>query len=250
MRNIIQFSGGKDSTAMLIGLIERDIYFDEVIFFDTGWEFDSVYRNIEQWQTWLVNRGIPFTILTPKANFDYLAFEKVVNKRDGSFGKGYSWCGGVCRWGTTEKLKALERYCKGHIELVGIAIDETDRLIKSRNGTKQYPLAEWGITEKAALETCYKNGVNYIEDGHVLYDAINKLRQVQNIRLYDVLDRGSCFCCGNKNLKELKGVFKNLPQYWERLKAMQNCTDRLYKKVGLQALEHRFESELSKEALI
>lgn len=43
---------------------------------------------------------------------------------------GYSWCGGRCRWGTTEKLKAIEKYCRGNYEYVGIAVDEPKRLSK------------------------------------------------------------------------------------------------------------------------
>lgn len=226
MKNIVQFSGGKDSTALLIGLLERDIPIDEAVFFDTTWEFDSVYRNIEYWQTRLVNMGIPFTVLTSANSFDYLAFEKEVNKRDGTIGKGYSWCGGMCRWGTTEKLKALERHCRDGNQLVGIASDETDRLIKKGKGIKSYPLAEWQMTEADALALCYKHGVEYIEDGVDLH----------KVRLYDVLDRGSCFCCGNKNLKELRGMYSSLPQYWARLKQMQCKTDRLYKKVAESTL--------------
>ncbi|MEG1529392.1 MAG: phosphoadenosine phosphosulfate reductase family protein [Clostridia bacterium] len=234
MKNIVQFSGGKDSTAMLIGLLERDIEIDEAVFFDTGWEFDSVYRNIDFWQTRLGNIGIPFTVLKPKLDFDYQAFEKLVQHRDGTTSNGYAWCGGVCRWGTTEKVRELERYCYGNNELVGFAVDEQQRIGKDRKGIKQYPLNDWGVTERQALQMCYDNKVEYVEDGVDL----------QQIRLYDILDRGSCFCCGNKNLKELKGTYQSLPQYWERLKQMQSKTDRLYKKVGLQALEHKFEKEL------
>lgn len=47
MKHIVQFSGGKDSTAMLNLMLEKGMQIDEVVFFDTGWEFDSVYQNIE-----------------------------------------------------------------------------------------------------------------------------------------------------------------------------------------------------------
>lgn len=231
MKNIVQFSGGKDSTAMINKMLEMDIQIDEVVFFDGGWEFDSVYKNIDTYNDKMAHLGIPFTILKPSKDFDWFAFEKEVHHKNGTVSNGYSWCGGMCRWGTTEKLKALERYCKGNVEWVGIASDETDRLIKTRKGIKKFLLAELGMTEAQALENCYQHGVEYIEDG---------------VKLYDILDRGSCFCCGNKNLKELRGMYTTLPKYWERLKHMQSKTDRLYKKVGLQALEHRFEKELEK----
>ena len=43
----------------------------------------------------------------------------------------------------------------------------------------------------------------------------------RGVRLYDVLDRVSCWCCRNKNLKELRAIHDNLPEYWERLVAME-----------------------------
>jgi len=229
MKHIVQFSGGKDSTAMLNLMIKKNISIDEVVFFDTGWEFDSVYENIKVHEMLLKSLGIKFTILKPKYSFDYFAFEKEVHKRDGTIQKGYSWCGGLCRWGTTEKIRTLEQYCKGNIEYVGLAHDEQKRIKKTRKGIKNYPLNEWQMTEADALEHCYSLGHKYIEEGY---------------RLYDLLDRASCYCCGNKNLKELRNIYSRLPCYWERLKEKQSMTDRLYKKIGVDALEHRFEKEL------
>lgn len=58
---------------------------------------------------------------------------------------------GPCRWGTTAKLKALERYCNGAVEYVGIAHDEPKRLEKERKGNKIFPLDEWKMTESDCL---------------------------------------------------------------------------------------------------
>lgn len=229
MKSMVQFSGGKDSTAMLDLMIKKQMPIDEVVFFDTGWEFDSVYANIHERGEQLKHLGIKFTILKPNKPFDYLAFEKVVHKRDGTIQHGYSWCGGLCRWGTTEKIRALERYCKGEIEYVELAHDEQKRIAKERKGTKVFLLDNWKMTEADALKHCYDQQVFYMESGH---------------KLYDLLDRASCYCCGNKNLKELRNIYRSLPEYWQRLKDMQDRTPRLYKKIGIDALEHRFEEEL------
>lgn len=50
--------------------------------------------------------------------------------------------------GTTEKLKAIEKHCKGNYEYVGIAYDEQNRLSKERKGNKLFPLAEMGNDRK------------------------------------------------------------------------------------------------------
>ncbi|MEG1022370.1 MAG: hypothetical protein RSE50_12735, partial [Myroides sp.] len=132
-------------------------------------------------------------------------------------------------WGTSLKLRYLENYCKGNIEYVGLAFDEQQRIAKVRKGIKKFPLNDWEMTEAMALQKCYDVGVKYEEEG---------------FKLYDLLDRASCYCCGNKNLKELRNIYGKLPDYWERIKKKEGMTDRLYKKVGLASLEHRFEDEL------
>ena len=215
MKYIASVSFGKDSLAMLLRLIEENKPLDEVVFYDTGMEFHAIYLIRNKIKQILEQKGIKYTELKPSCPFVYKMFVKPVNKKNGTIGKGYSWCGGTCRWGTTEKLVALEKYCKGHYEYVGIAADETKRLLKERKGNKLFPLAEWGMNEKDCLDYCYARGFCWEENG---------------IRLYDILSRVSCWCCGNKNLAELRNYYKYLPEYWERLKAFQRQTDRPFKK--------------------
>ena len=42
------------------------------------------------------------------------------------------------------------------------------------------------------------------------------------MRLYDILDHVSCWCCRNKNQRELKAIHDSLPAYWQRLKALES----------------------------
>ena len=48
MMNIVSFSGGKDSTAMLLMMIEKGMKIDKVIFCDTGAEFPQMYEHIKK----------------------------------------------------------------------------------------------------------------------------------------------------------------------------------------------------------
>lgn len=48
MLNVVQFSGGKDSTAMLLMMLEKNMPIDDIIFCDTGNEFPQVYEHIEK----------------------------------------------------------------------------------------------------------------------------------------------------------------------------------------------------------
>lgn len=227
MKYIASISFGKDSLAMLLRLIEENKPLDEVVFYDTGMEFECIYNLRNKVLALLEEHNIKYTELKPKETFLYTMFEKPVKKRNGTIGKGYSWCGGRCRWGTTEKLKAIEKHCKGNYEYVGIAYDEQNRLSKERKGNKLFPLAEWEMTEKDCLEYCYNKGYNWNEGG---------------IELYSILDRVSCWCCCNKNLKELENYYKYLPKYWNKLKELQSKTDRpmKYNKYTVFDLENKF----------
>ena len=227
MKHIASVSFGKDSLAMLLLLIEKNYPLNEVVFYDTGMEFQAIYDIRDKIVPILLENNIKYTELKPKEPFTYTMFEKPVKKRNGTTCKGYSWCGGRCRWGTTEKLKAIEKYCKGHYEYVGIAIDEPNRLNKERKGNKIFPLVEQNMTEKDCLNYCYNKGFNWVEDG---------------VELYSILDRVSCWCCANKNLKELKNYYKHLPKYWTMLKELQTKTDRPMKhnKYTVFDLEEKF----------
>ena len=223
-KRILSFSGGKDST--YLGEI---LDYDEAVLFDTGWEFPEMYAHIERFRKRVESCGIKFTVLKPEFSFDYLMFEKPVQERRGGTHNGYSWCGLCgCRWGTTEKLKALDDYAKdsGAIVLVGIAADETHRLERERAPYKRFPLVEMGITEADCLQGCYNLG----------YDWGG---------LYEHLDRVSCKYCALKNLKELRNIRKYYPDVWEELKERQKLTSRPYKGKGQSVfqLDARFAFE-------
>ena len=50
MKNIVSFSGGKDSTAMLLIMVEQGIPIDEIVFCDTEKEFPQMYDHIQKVQ--------------------------------------------------------------------------------------------------------------------------------------------------------------------------------------------------------
>lgn len=46
IKHIVSFSGGKDSTAMLLKMIENNMQIDDIIFLDTTVEFPEMYEHI------------------------------------------------------------------------------------------------------------------------------------------------------------------------------------------------------------
>ena len=75
-------------------------------------------------------------------------------------------------------------------------------LKKNEQYTKYYHQQNFGMTEYLCLKYCYENGFYWIEHG---------------VKLYDVLTRVSCWCCANKNKKELDNMFYYLPEYYLRI---------------------------------
>ena len=99
MKHIVNFSGGKDSTAMLLKMIEKDMPIDEIIFCDTGKEFPEMYEHIEKVEKYI---NIPITKLKSMETFDELMFEHIKTKGKNKGQKGYSWPGTKLRWCTTK----------------------------------------------------------------------------------------------------------------------------------------------------
>ena len=191
---------------MLLLLLEKEKPLDEVIFYNSGMEFQAIYDIRDRVKPILEQRGIRFTEVEPDVPFLYNMLEKPVNSRKHGPRIGYGWCGGPSRWGTGKKREALDSIgLDAETRYVGIAADEPARMEKLKPPMCS-PLAEAGMTEADCLAYCYERGFFWEENG---------------IRLYDILDRVSCWCCKNKNRKELKAIYQYLPQYWEKLKELQ-----------------------------
>ena len=237
--NVVSFSGGKDSTAMLLRMLEEGMAVDVILFCDTGLEFPQLYEHIRKVER---DIGREITVVKADEDFEYLfAHKKIIRKkktllaeRYGMERDGYSWAGPKMRW-CTEKLKnqPRERYLRGLrekyevIEYVGIAADETYRLTRRCNQrpSVRLPLVEWGMTEAECLAYCKEHG----------YDWGG---------LYEKFSRVSCWCCPLQSLKELRVLYRDFPELWEQLKTWDAMTWRPFKtNCSVIQLEQRFDFE-------
>lgn len=135
----ISLSGGKDSLALFLMILEQGIKLNEVVTVDLGDEFQATYDTLLYVASICLHEGIKFTVLSlPETEeykkfisapsnsklsvFDFMVFEH--QKKNGS--AGYGWCGKQ-RWGTALKKQQLNRYYQSMdkfvIEYVGIAAD-------------------------------------------------------------------------------------------------------------------------------
>ena len=208
----VSLSGGKDSTAMLLMMLERGMPIDAVLYADTGMEFPEMYDHLSKVDALLYQeRGIHITVLRHTQGFEYLMFEEpktrasalARRKKMGVPPYGNGWPGIRVRWCTgqlkTHLITKEVNWLKGEyhaLHYVGIAADEAKRC-----KNEQYPLVEWGVTEAQALEYCYARGFDF--GG-----------------LYRIYQRASCWCCPFQRIGELRKLRQFHPQLWARLLAM------------------------------
>lgn len=233
---LVSLSGGKDSTAMLLRMLEEGMKIDCILFCDTGLEFPAMYEHLDKLEQ---NIGRPITRVKSEYRYEHLMFDVPVKRKEDTsfaakFGKvhnGYGWAGPRMRWCTTQlkdipREKFLRELRQEYTvkEYVGIAADEQYRLERKRNKNPNHihPLADWGMTEADCLKYCYERG----------YDWGG---------LYEHFKRVSCWCCPLQSLEELRQLYRYYPKLWQRLKEWDKRTWRNFRAdYGVEELEARF----------
>ena len=241
---VVSLSGGKDSTALLLMMLERGESVADIVFFDGGWEFPQMHDHLAQLEGYT---GLKITRLKPRSPFD-LDFAKrdVFSKQTGEFRRsGRGWPSPLRRWCTREKINAIWAWCTGltykveHlpvVQCIGYALDEPERAEKHAakkakvHQAFRYPLIEWGITEDDALTYCKERGFTW--GG-----------------LYEHFHRVSCFCCPLSSLDNLRKLRRHYPDLWARMLEMESWLPdgdigRQFKeKTTVSDLDARFAAE-------
>lgn len=224
MSNVVSLSGGKDSTALLLIMLERGERIEDVVFFDGGWEFPQMYEHIEKLEHFTglkitrLRPRLPVGTTTDKDPLTWLFSESRIKKRGTDYvhhiGKG--WPHPNIRWCTSLKIEAIKAHINGMTykqdvslplyNCVGFAIDESHRTFgKAKQSstyiTQRFPLIEWGVTEAQALKLCQNYGFHW--GG-----------------LYEHFSRVSCFCCPLKPMSDIKKIRKYYPDLWQRMRNM------------------------------
>lgn len=236
-KHIISLSGGKDSTAMLIRMLELNYPVDEIIFADTRYEFPEMYEYLEKVQEYLYKHfkdAPPIrTITTPEPLEKWIFGQISRGKRKGQI-RGWPLTVHKCNWSRESKQKILEKEIGNNIRYIGIALDEKHRMVKDHEerGYK-YPLIEWGWTEQDALE--YLKG-----------------KDLHNV-LYDKFDRLGCFWCPKQSIQSLRIIYNEYPDKWKWMmewdkKISRIKTDNSFKpNWTLPELDQRFKKEAEGE---
>lgn len=234
--HVVSFSGGKDSTAMLLRMIEEGMRVDLILYCDTGLEFPEMVDHIAKVEKYT---GRKITVLKSDKDYMYWATEhkriirseKIPGVNKGDTVQGYGWSSMFSRWCTKElKTNVIDRYLRDLrkdydlVEYIGIAADEPNR-----ERDKNYPLITWGMIEADCLKYCYDRGFTW--GG-----------------LYEIWDRVSCWCCPLQGLDDLRKLRKYRPELWRKLKVMDSKMQNTLRPnfqftKSLTDIERRFEVE-------
>lgn len=206
-KSIVSFSGGKDSTALLLMMLERGVKVDYILFCDTGMEYPQMYEHIDKVEAYISEKyGKHITVLKAEYGFEYRLTQilRTKGKRAGLHGYGWPsimnrWCTAMLKREPVAKFMREHGFNRSNTKLyIGIAADEPKRVKDDI-----YPLFEWGITEEQALQYCYRHGFDW--GG-----------------LYKERSRLSCWICPMTKRKEFKLLYRDFPELWAKLKELND----------------------------
>lgn len=117
------------------------------------------------------------------------------------------WCN------TRLKVRPIRAHIKTlgeFTEIVGIAADETNRIERKTVAGKILPLVECGITEAQAFDVCRSRGL--------LSPGYNGGRA-----------RLGCWFCHNQRIGELKRLYYDYPELWDKLEKLDRDSPVTFK---------------------
>lgn len=233
-KNIVSLSGGKDSTAMLLMMLERGVPVDQIVYADVGEmaEFEEIYAYIARVEAYT---GIPVTTVRSEKHTARSIFFGCFTrgKRVGEMRGFPPTVGQACSYRRDLKVNPLKLACgSGNNVYIGIAADEAHRsrceeYTKGKN-TYCFPLVDWGITEAQCMAYLRERG---------LYNS-----------LYDFFGRIGCWWCPKQSLKSLRSLYRHFPEKWAHLLELERIHGKPFKHgYPATALTERFAAELEME---
>jgi len=228
MKHIVSFSGGKDSTAMLIRMIELNMPINEIVFADTGLEFPELYDYIKKVEDYV---GRKIKIIKNNHNFDFYFYKEI--KRGKRQGEIYGFPKVVVPCWAQDRLKVRpqKRLFKNKkcLFYIGYALGEEKRIMKNSNF--KYPLIDWGWTEKK----CF----NYLKEKGLANPLYKKFKRL------------GCWLCPKQPTKDLRYIFENHPKLWLKLLQYEKDSPHGFKPdIQLKDLEKKwkYQTKLNKFA--
>ena len=229
MKHIISFSGGKDSTAMLLRMIELNYPIDILIFADTTLEFPEMYDWIDKIESLIKHKIVKVKC---KHTFDDWFYGVPKRGKAGERGliRGFPLTAYPCWWSRDGKVKPMEKeYGTGNTIYIGIALDEKKRAdakrYKKGDNIYKFPLIDWSWTEKDCIKYLEQRGLNHPLNGK--------------------FKRTGCWLCPKQSKESLKNLYIHYPDLWKKLKKYEEDSPFGFKpNFTLDDFEEQIKKEL------
>lgn len=212
-RHILSFSGGKDSTALGILMLEKYPEIPlEFVFCDTGVELPETYAYIKRFETIF---GVTVTRLNALKMYgvdekgNRTSFDLILNELYGGFMPRPD-----NRWCTRElKIKVYERYLGNApaYSYIGIRADE------NRTGYQGHKPAV--ISDKSNIHPVYPFRENGIRLEHVKELLLGSGLGLPSY--YKWRSRSGCYFCFYQQIGEWQGLLENHPDLFDKAKTYE-----------------------------
>jgi hypothetical protein len=212
---IVSYGGGVNSTAMLIGLNDRGIQPDLILFTDTGGERPDTYAYIETVNEWLSAQGFPLITIVKNVDKDgnRLTLERECLKSGTLPALAYGHRGCSLK----HKRDVQDKYCNNWqpcinvwnsggkcIKFIGYDAGEERRRtnayaydIQDKKYEYQYPLIDCGWFREDCIKAIQKEGL-------------------------PIPGKSSCFFCPSMKKSEILELYKKYPDLLQRALAIED----------------------------
>jgi len=182
---IVNYGGGVNSLAMLIGLRERGRVPDVILFSDTGSEHPETYRHMENdVARWLHDAGFPaITRIRYKPGTGDTSLEDELNRRKALPALAYGFKTCSLKW----KREPAERWIKQTygdepvVRAVGYDAGENHRHARADENV-WLPLVEWGWDRSACVAAIESSGLPVPPKSSCFFCPAMKIREIIKLR--------------------------------------------------------------------
>lgn len=225
--NLVSFGGGVNSAAMLVGMYEKGIPIDLILFADVGAERPETYSFLDTMNDWLRARGQPTITVVEKVDRDgnRLTLEQECLRAQTLPAIAF----GFKRCSQKHKIAPQDKYCNHHaacraawaqgqrvMKFIGYDAGEARRRenarvhdMQDKKYCKVYPLMEWGWTRDDCIVAVRRAGL-------------------------PVPSKSSCFFCPSMKKAEILALQEQHPDLLARALALEtNAQPHLVRVKGL-----------------
>lgn len=171
---VVSYGGGVNSTAMLIGMIERGIIPSLVLFADTGAEKPETYAYLPLVADWLARHGVTFETVKYKVtrtnSVQWDSLEQECLERGQLPSLAYGWHKCSAKWKVKPQMQRLETWRQENgiaddvviQKAIGFRVGEERRRkehIQDPGTRKVFPLQEWGWDQADCLAAIARAGL-------------------------------------------------------------------------------------------